>query len=102
MNAGWAIARSDGDLAMDFACLWGLEPYWIWAYAMSPLVAATVTWHLLPLANGLDPHFAPELAVAGVVVYVTDVDGAVAVVTPLQLPAMFRLVLVVVVVAPAV
>jgi hypothetical protein len=35
---------------------------------MSPLVAATVTWHLLPLANVLAPHFAPELAVAGVVV----------------------------------
>ena len=65
---------------------------------MSPLVAPTVTRHLLPLANGLDPHFAPEDSLAAVVVYVITavLAGAWAVVPPLQLAEMVRSVLVVV------
>jgi hypothetical protein len=35
---------------------------------MSPFVAATVTWHCLPVAKVVEPHLAPELAVAAVVV----------------------------------
>ena len=67
----------------------------------------TVTSHFLSVANEADPHFAPELAVAAVVVYVITAlaAGAVAVGVvppPLQLPTMVRPVLVVVVAAPLV
>ena len=61
---------------------------------MSPLAATTVTLHCLPLVKGDDPHFAPDAALAAVVVYVTEAVGGVAVSDPLQFPAIVRPVLV--------